>query len=112
MHHGASTASAWDHVPGSTATQRSTSDQLRRTRVRWKVTRALLELPLWGANKSTTKTMRLANYCMRVRQLALMTNDLAIVETIFSNRAQVMEVVRQLNPTPRAPRLRLSSTPV
>jgi hypothetical protein len=39
---------------------------------------------------------------MRVRQLALMSNDLAIVEKgcrIFSNRAQVM-VVRQLNPTP------------
>jgi exonuclease III/ribonuclease HI len=74
-----------------------------------KVTRALLELqlPLFGgANKSTTKTMRLANYCMRVRQLALMTsNDLAIVEKgcrIFSNRAQVMEVVRQLNPTHHA----------
>jgi hypothetical protein len=49
--------------------------------------------------------MRLANYCMRVRQLALMTsNDLAIVEKgcrIF-NRAQVMEVVRQLNPTHHA----------
>jgi hypothetical protein len=68
----------------------------------------LLELQLlWGAN-STTKTMRLANYCMRVRQLALMTsNHLAIVEKgcrIFSNRAQVMEVVRQLNPTHHAPK--------
>jgi hypothetical protein len=33
------------------------------------------------------------------------SNDLAIVEKgcrIFSNRAQVMEVVRQLNHTPRA----------
>jgi hypothetical protein len=103
-----STASAWDHVPGRPLrhTQRSTSDQLLHEGTLGKVTRALLELqlPLWGANKSTTKTMRLAN-CMRV---ATRPHDEQRPGhsrkgcRIFSNRAQVMEVVRQLNHTPRA----------
>ena len=92
-------------VPYATRSAQLLMSSLQDEGTLGKVTRALLELqlPLFGgANKSTTKTMRLANYCMRVRQLALMTsNDLAIVEKgcrIFSNRAQVMEVVRQLNP--------------